>query len=84
MYRLMIYLTFEQEETLLQFFMDYPQICAREHYCHTRSPLDNLGHYMWEELHEEEHESIVHTNQTLSDDQIWLWMEQELTEHRLW
>lgn len=80
----MIYLTFEQEETLLQFFTDYPQICAKEHFCHTKSPLDNLCHYIWEELQEEEHKSIISKNQTLSDEQIWLWMEQELLEHRSW
>lgn len=52
---LIIQLTQNQQNDIANFFLQNPLILNREHFEHTRSPLDNLCHYMWEELQEDYH-----------------------------
>lgn len=81
--RLVVPLTDAQETTILSFFYKYPVYLNEEHFLHTRSPLDNLGHYMWEELHEPEHETllIIYENTgELSTIDVEEWVLQELHE----
>jgi hypothetical protein len=71
-------------DILARFFLKYPLIEKIEHYQHTRSPFDNLRHYMWEELQEHYHKSILDKYQEqkyLNDADITNWIEQELHEH---
>lgn len=83
MNRLIIPLNRYQQDALLEFFLINPGILAVEHYLHTHSPLDNLEHYMWEELHEPNHKSIrrrYEENRSISNADIDTWIEQELEE----
>jgi hypothetical protein len=85
MYRLEVPLTSEQQLFILNFFLSNPQLQITEHYLHTHSPLDNLGHYMWEEIHEPNHISIhqnYQRNRYLTNDDINTWVSQELQERR--
>jgi len=54
-----IYLTNDIKMKLSAFFVNNPHITQIEHYLHTRNPLDNLSHYMWEELMEPTHINIL-------------------------
>lgn len=83
MEKLEIPLTTAQELKINNFFMKYPKLLIGEHYVHTRSPLDNLKHYIWEELSEPEHFGLLdvyHKNLMLSDIDIEIWIQQELVE----
>jgi hypothetical protein len=55
MQKLEVLLTSEQEKYILHFFLANQGILHVEHFLHTHSPLDNLCHYMWEEIHEPNH-----------------------------
>lgn len=84
MQKLEIPLTNVQEGKITKFFMGQPKLLIMEHYVHTRSPLDNLKHYMWEELAEPEHVGLLNVYQTnfmLSDIDVDIWMQQELVEY---
>jgi hypothetical protein len=81
--RLIIPLTDKHRVILLDFFLANPRILHAEHYFHTRSPLDNLEHYIWEELHEVNHVAIrqsYNKNGYLTDADINIWIDQELEE----
>ena len=71
--------------SLLDFFTERPRLLNHEHIEHTRSPLDNLEHYMWEELREDNHLNIrrnyERNNNILTDAMLIEWMNQELVEH---
>lgn len=85
MHQLIVSLSPEQKESLLYFLLSHPDILHWEHYVHTHSPLDNLEHYMWEELHEHVHRDILIRYQfthQLSNDDFNLWISQELNEQR--
>lgn len=84
MRKLIIILSMEQEWQLVKFFLEHPDILNVENYLHTRSPLDNLKHYMWEELQEPEHKNIKtyeDDGERITDEDLLLWMEEELREH---
>lgn len=83
MNRLVIPLTQEQEFFLVNFFLTTPDILHLEHYLHTHSPLDDLGHYMWEESQESDHPQLaasVRQNGKLSLNDITIWIRQEINE----
>ncbi len=75
----------KQEQTIVFFFLENPQVLGIEHVIHTRNPLDNLRHYMWEELSEPEHSEIAlayYNRKYFSDEEILRWVEEEMTEFR--
>jgi hypothetical protein len=83
MNRLEVSLNNRQELYLFNFFLFNSRILQIEHYAHTHSPLDNLKHYMWEELHEPDHKSLLQTYEEsgyLTDDNLLTWVKQELQE----
>lgn len=81
--RLIIPLTEKQCRRILEFFLNNPFILHTEHYLHTHSPLDNLEHYIWEELYEPYHVTVrqnYEQNGFLSDFDIDTWIDQERYE----
>jgi hypothetical protein len=81
--RLIVPLSGQQQNIILNFFIDNPHLQQIEHHLHTHSPLDNLEHYMWEELHEPEHIDLLRKyqkNKGLSNHDIDIWIEQETGE----
>ncbi len=75
----------KQEQTIVFFFLKNPQVLGIEHVIHTRNPLDNLCHYMWEELFEPEHALIAlayRNRKYFLDEEILRWFQEELTEFR--
>ena len=83
MERLIVSLTAQQQRDIVRFFLENPDILQLENYVHTRSPLDNLEHYMWEEMQEKYHVSIRKNwekNGNLSNVDINRWIDQEIAE----
>lgn len=77
-------LTPDQIVALPEFFLERPDILLKEHYTHSRSPFDNLQHYMWEEAHEGHHSVLhqsLHATGGLTDRELLVWIGEELLEH---
>lgn len=86
MQKLEIPLDDAQERALGKFFIEHPEYLNVEHYIHTRSPLDNLKHYMWEELAESYHVDILASYQRtgiFDDDDLRSWVKQEHIEQAI-
>jgi hypothetical protein len=68
------------------FFEKYPKIYSRECFIHTRSPFDNLGHYIFEELFlEPNHGVLLHKYNNegkFTALMARIWISQELEEYR--
>ena len=83
MNRMIVQLTEDQHFYLFRFFYNNPNILTIEHYVHTQNPLDNLEHYMWEELQEPEHINLKKRYEKygkLSDNDLRTWVNQEYEE----
>ena len=81
---LLVNLTKEQEIAIVSFFLQNPHYLVIEHYEHTHSPLDNLKHYMWEELHERWHVDLLkeyHNTKSITHAMLQKWMQEEMAEH---
>lgn len=83
---LIVPMTTDLKHTVLNFFLENTTILHIEHYFHTHSPLDNLEHYMWEELNEVEHASLktqYNKNRALTLQMVEEWISQEIKQHSL-
>ena len=76
-----IYLSKHQERMLVTFFTENIDILNYETYDHQMSPLTNLKKYMFEESIEPFHERFMR-RETLTDEEIEIWMEQEINEYQ--
>lgn len=86
MHKLVVHLSPRQENRIAKFFLANPDILTMEHYIHTRAPLDNICHYLWEEFSESNHDGLrqayVQQSGQLSDQQVEQWIREEMMEHQ--